>query len=263
MLDRENIAFHVCRQTVSETWQHCLVTDGITDDCYVSNRSRERGYTCPLYIYPDADGYSLFASHDKPNRQPNLNPEIVAALSETHNGEPSPEQVFHYIYAVLHTPTYREKYAEFLRRDFPRVPFTSDRELFATLAGFGARLADLHLLKSSELDPPVCRFEGEGDSVVETTKSKGFRYDADEQRMYINKNQYFAPISSAVYEYRIGGYQVCDKWLKDRKERRLELDDVRAYCRIVTSLDITLEIQQELDDVYKDVENNCVTFETS
>ena len=261
MLDRENIAFHVCRQTVSETWQHCLVTDGITDDCYVSNRSRERGYTCPLYIYPDADGYNLFAGHEESNRQPNLNPEVVAALSEAHDREPSPKEVFHYIYAVLHAPAYRELYAEFLRRKFPRVPFAADRALFARLAAFGARLSDLHLLRSPELDPPVCRFEGEGDSVVATTKSNGFRYEPDEQRMYINRDQYFAPISSAVYEYRIGGYQVCEKWLKDRKERRLELDDIRTYCRMATAIGITLDIQQELDDIYNDVEDNCITFE--
>ena len=99
--------------------------------------------------------------------------------------------------------------------------------------------------------------------MIATSKSKGFRYDIDEQRMYVNGTQYFDTISSAVYEYRIGGYQVCEKWLKDRKERRLELDDIRTYCRMVTALDKTLVIQQELDDVYEDVENNCISFEIS
>lgn len=263
LLDRENIAFHVCGQTVSETWQHCFVTDGITDDCYVSNRSRERGYTCPLYTYTDTEIYNLFAGHDQPNRQPNLNPEILAALSKVHKREPSPEEVFHYVYAVLHAPAYREKYAEFLRRKFPRVPFAADRRLFASLAAFGTRLTDLHLLKSSELDPPVCQFEGEGDSVVETTKSKGFGYDSDAQRMYINRRQYFTHISKAVYDYRIGGYKVCEKWLKDRKERRLEFRDIQTYCRVVTALEKTLEIQTKIDDLYFEVEDNCVKIETS
>ena len=262
LLGRGNVAFHVCRQTVSGTWQHCLVTDGITDDCYVSNKSRERGYTCPLYTYSDADVYNLFSDSDNPTSKPNLNPEIVAALSKAYNRELSPEQVFYYIYAVLYAPSYREKYVEFLRRKYPRIPFAADSELFTKLAGFGMRLADLHLLKSSELDPPISRFEGEGDSVIATSKSKGFRYKANEQRMYINETQYFDSISSAVYEYQIGGYQVCDKWLKDRKERSLKLDDIRTYCRMVTALAKTLEIQQELDDVYEDVEENCVTFET-
>ena len=101
----------------------------------------------------------------------------------------------------------------------------------------------------------------EGDAVVARTKAKGFRYDPDEQRMYVNKTQYFGPIPATVYEYRIGGYQVCDKWLKDRKERRLELDDIRTYCRMVTAIGITRTIQQELDMVYADVEDNCVSVE--
>ena len=178
-----------------------------------------------------------------------------------HGSEPSPEEIFYYIYAILHAPTYREKYAEFLRSDFPRIPFTADRELFTQLAAFGKRLADLHLLTSSELDPPACHFEGDGDTIVAKTKAQGFRYDPDECRMYVNKTQYFGPISPDVYEYRIGGYQVCDKWLKDRKDRHLELDDIRNYCRMVTAIGITLEIQQELDILYDNVENNCVLIE--
>ena len=118
---------------------------------------------------------------------------------------------------------------------FPRIPFTSNSALFAKLAELGGRLADLHLLRSPELDPPTCRFEGKGDAVVARTKAQGFCYDADGQRMYVNKTQYIGPVSPEVYKYRIGGYQVCDKWLKDRKDRRLTLDDIRTYCRLVTA----------------------------
>ena len=212
----------------------------------------------PLYLYPAADRDDLFAHHEASEQQPNLNPKLVETLTEAHGQAPSPEEIFHYIYAILHAPTYREKYAEFLRTDFPRVPFAGDRKLFAALAALGTRLADLHLLTSPELDPPTCRFEGQGDAVVARTKAQGFNYDTDAQRMYINKTQYFGPVSPEVYEYQIGGYQVCDKWLKDRKERRLDLDDIRTYCRMVTAIGLTLAIQQELDTVYADVENNLV-----
>ena len=173
-----------------------------------------------------------------------------------------PKKILYYIYAILHAPTYREKYAEFLRSDFPRVPFIADRELFTQLAAFGKRLADLHLLTSPELDPPACRFEGEGDAMVAQTKTLGFHYATDECRMYINKTQYFGSISPEIYEYRIGGYQVCDKWLKDRKKRHLELDDIRTYCRLVTAIGITVGIQQELDILYPDSEQNLVTIPT-
>ena len=212
----------------------------------------------PLYLYPAADRDDLFAHHEASERQPNLNPKLIAALTEAHGRAPSPEEIFHYIYAILYAPSYREKYAEFLRTDFPRIPFTKARALFTNLAAFGSRLADLHLLRSPELDPPTCRFEGRGDSVVARTGAQGFRYDADEQRMYVNKMQYFGPVSQEVYEYQIGGYQVCDKWLKDRKERRLELTDIRIYCRMVTTIERTLAIQQELDIVCADAENNLM-----
>ena len=254
MLAGENLALHVCRQTVSEKWQHCFVTNGITDDCYVSNKTRERGYTHPLYLYPTADSGDLFAQPGLSEREANLNPKLVAALTEAHGSSPSPEAIFHYIYAVLYAPTYRTKYAEFLRIDFPRIPFTTNRELFVELANLGARLAGLHLLESSELDPPACRFEGKGDARVAKTRAQGFRYDPDEQRLYINKTQYFGPVTRDIYEYRIGGYQVCQKWLKDRKERRLALDDIRTYCRLVTSIGRTLTIQQQIDTLYPEAD---------
>ena len=262
ILTGENLALHICRQIVSKTWQHCWVTNGITDDCYVSNKTRERGYTHPLYLYPTADHSDLFAHHETSERQLNLNSGLVTALTEAHGEAPSPEAIFHYIYGVLHAPTYREKYVEFLRTDFPRVPFTTDKELFAELAASGKRLADLHLLKSPELDPPTCRFEGQGDMVVARTKARGFRYDLEEQRMYVNRTQYFGPIPSRVCKYRIGGYQVCDKWLKDRKERCLDLDDVRTYCRMVTAIGLTITIQERINGLYPSAEKDIVTIPT-
>ncbi len=205
-------------------------------------------YYFPLYLHITAS-----------DRRPNLNTKLAEVLAGVHGLTPEPEAIFHYVYALLHSPGYRDKYAEFLRSDFPRVPFTTDRELFAKLAAFGKRLVELHQLTSPELDSPSCRFEGEGDSVVAKAKAQGFRYDADEQRMYISKAQYFGPIPSEVFEHRIGGYQVCDKWLKDRKERRLDLNDIRTYCRMVTAIGITLEIQEQLDTVYAEVEESFVS----
>lgn len=215
----------------------------------------------PLYLYPTSDQNDFFAQLESTKRQPDLNPNLIVALDKSHGSKPLPKEIFYYIYAILHAPIYRGKYAEFLRIDFPRVPFTADRELFAQLTAFGKRLTDLHLLTSPELDPPTCRFEGEGDSVVMRTKAQGFRYAPDECRMYINKTQYFGPISPEIHAYRVGGYQVCDKWLKDRKNRPLELHDIRTYCQMVTALWRTLEIQQELGILYDDVEDNCVLIE--
>ena len=243
MLVGENLALMMPKQHKNEFG--VLATKFIS--AHKSVAAYDINYHFPLYTYLMAD-----------DRRSNLKPELVATLTAAHSRVPSPEEIFQYIYTILYAPAYREKYAEFLRIDFPRVPFTADRELFAKLAALGARLTDLHLLTSPELDPPTCRFEGEGNMVVARTRAKGFRYDPDAQRMYINKTQYFGPIPAEVYEYRIGGYQVCDKWLKDRKERRLKLDDIRTYCRMVTAIKRTLEIQKELDTVYSDIENDLV-----
>ena len=257
MLNGKNLALHTCRQIVSEKWEHCLVTNGITDDCYVSNRTRERGYAHPLYL-------SLIDDSDDPRayqeRRANIDSRIQSVLKDAHGETLTPEDIFHYIYAILYAPVYREKYAELLRREFPRVPFTSDRELFAEIASLGARLTELHLLTSPELDAPTCRFPVQGEMNVAKTKAQGFRYDPDAERMYINKTQFFGPISEEIYRYRIGGYQVCEKWLKDRKDRRLKLEDIQTYCRIVTAIGHTIRIQEQLDDLYPEVEKDLVSI---
>jgi very-short-patch-repair endonuclease len=187
---------------------------------------------------------------------------IAEALRQT-NAAPTitPEQVFHYIYAVLYAPSYRERYADFLRLDFPRIPFPRDREVFEAMAELGARLVALHLLRSSELDPPLPRFEGEGDNRVAKTGHKGFRYEAESERVYINPTQYFAPVPKEVWEYAIGGYQVCHKWLKDRTGRQLTLDEIRNYCRIVTALSRTIALQEAIDVVYSRVEESPLHLE--
>ena len=124
----------------------------------------------------------------------------------------------------------------------------------------GARLTEFHLLTSPELDPPTCRFEGKGENTVAKTKAEGFYYDLKLERRYVNKTHYFGPIPRDVYEYRIGGYQVCDKWLKDRKGRPLH--DFRTYCKMVTAIGKTIEIQKELDTLYTDVEKDLETIPT-
>jgi hypothetical protein len=256
MLAGENLALITPKQHKDEFGALATETIG----AHKSVAAYDINYYFPLYLYPSADRGDLFAHHEPTERQPNLNPKLVAALTEAYGLEPTPEDIFHYIYAVLYAPAYREKYAEFLRMDFPRVPFTADAKLFQKLAALGARLTALHLLTSPELDPPACRFEGEGDSRIAKGRKAGLRYEPGEQRVYINATQYFAPVREAVWSYQVGGYQVCEKWLKDRQERRLEFDDIRTYCHIVTALGRTLVIQTEIDALYPGVEKSVVAI---
>jgi len=257
MLAGENVALIVPRRVeYAGTWQHAFVCRQMSEHVVVSLKTID--YHFPLYLYPETDRRDLFAPLESSQRRPNLNPQVAAALAAEYGREPTPEEVFHYVYAVLYAPTYREQYAEFLRIDFPRIPFAADYEVFEALAALGARLAALHLLKSPELDPPAARFEGQGDGRV--AKGRGLHYDAEAGRVYINPTQYFAPVPAEVWEYRIGGYQVCEKWLKDRQGRRLELEDVRTYCRIATALEQTIELQQEIDALYLAAEAETVTL---
>ena len=157
----------------------------------------------------------------------------------------------------MYAPIYRKKYAEFLKTDFPRVPFTKNGDLFLQLAEFGKRLADLHLLKSKELDVPIAKFHGAGDNSVEKIKlcgSSKLPQSLNRVVVYINSTQYFSGISKEVWNYHIGGYQVLNKWLKDRKKRKLSVEEIKTYCRIVTALSKTMEIQGEIDKIYPKVE---------
>ena len=150
----------------------------------------------------------------------------------------TPEDIFYYIYGVFYSNIYRKTYAEFLRIDFPRVPFTADYDLFKKMGELGKELADLHLLKSPALDPPLAKYQGSGNN----DRIEKITYNEDEQRIYINKDKYFEGIATEVWNYHIGGYQVLHKYLKDRKDRIM--DDAPRYCRIVTALSKTIEIQK-------------------
>jgi predicted helicase len=219
-------------------------------------------YYFPLYLYPDASQKSLFSDlAPGVERKPNLNPKVVAALTAAYGQEPTPEDIFSYVYAVLYAPAYREKYAAFLKTDFPRLPFTANFERFQALAALGKRLVDLHLLRSGELDPPAARFEGKGDYRVARGLSQGLRYEPKEERVYINKTQYFAPVPLELWEYQIGGYQVLEKWLKDRQDRPLALEEIKTYCRVVTAIQRTIALQEEIDALYPEAEARIVRVE--
>lgn len=256
MLVGENVALITARSNKSPTVDHFFCSEHIVET--KCGESTVQSYTFPLYLFPDSSRKDLFAHLESSERRPNLNSKIIETLAHAYEHKPSPEDIFHYVYAVLYAPAYREKYSEFLRMDFPRIPFTADAGLFAELAALGKRLVELHLLRSTELDPPVCRFDGQGDSRIAKGKKNGLRYEPAAERVCINKSQFFAPVSPVVWEYRVGGYQVCEKWLKDRIERRLELDEIRTYCRIVTALNLTIIIQTEIDAIYEQAENETI-----
>ena len=251
-----NLALCVCRVVKSPVWQHALITDQITDKSYISNRTSESTYVFPLYLYPNPEELGISTE-----RSLNFKPAFLTTLSEA-LGLPqvapfnlpegvSPEEILAYIYAILYSPKYRERYYEFLKYGFPRIPLPRDIEHFRTLAALGQRLIDSHLLRDispADVAPTstrvsaVHRFEGEGDGVVAQV-----RYS--DGQIWINPTQYFTDVSLAVWEYEIGAYQVCEKWLKDRRGEALSHTEVRQYRAILVAVAETLRVMAEIDGV--------------
>ena len=251
----QNIGFLFTRPQSPKYEFSVIVSEKIIDQCAIGNKSAGAGisYIAPLYLYPEQDKKDLFSHKKGVKKQANINPEILSAFSEVFKKEPTIEEIFYYIYGVLYSNIFRTKYAQFLKTDFSRIPFTKNHKLFKEVVDNGERLVDLHLLKSNKLDQPIAKFQGKGDNRVEKVKY-------EQGKGYINNDQYFEGITEEIWKYQIGGYQVCAKWLKDRKERILSLDDIKHYCWVVTALDKTIEIQKEIDNLYPEIEKEIIEF---
>jgi predicted helicase len=261
IMDKNNLVLSLTRRLRDPEWRHVLTTSRITDKTLLS--SRDNCYCFPLYLYQSdrrvkkdltKNILMLFEpGAEYEAKSSNIYPEIAGILSRHYKKSSTPEEIFYYIYAVLYSETYRTKYAEFLKIDFPRIPFTRDYELFMKLAEYGKALVDLHLLKSSELDHPISKCQGDCEAKVEKPQ-----YDDKLKRVYANKDLFFENVSSEMWNYQIGGYQVCDKWLKDRKGRSLSVEEIRVYCKIVTAIQKTIEIQTAIDELHEEVEKAVI-----
>lgn len=235
---KNNISIILPRQTKDE-WS---VFASLSLSGHKSNSVYDISSIFPLYIYPQAPNDLL--NEPAPERRPNLSDEFVADLKAAQGRAISPEDTLAYLYAVLYTPGYRTRYADFLRRDFPRVPLTRDQKLFKQLVALGHELIGLHTLQTAA--PRITGFPvaGTGEVVkVRYTIAAG----QDKGRVWINDSQYFDAVPQAVWDMHIGGYRVAEKWLKDRKGRLLTYDDITHYQNVVAALDRTLTVQRELD----------------
>ena len=200
----------------------------------------------PLYLYP-TDGEEKLGE----TRKPNLDEKIWRKIDKCTKLETTPEQVFDYIYGVLHTPSYREKYKEFLKIDFPRIPYPENKKEFERIASIGNKLRKLHLME--EIPPQATSFDIEGDNAVSEIR---FEKEIPDQvgedisgKVYINKTQYFGNIPEIAWNFYIGGYQPAQKWLKDRKNRTLTYDDISHYRKIIAILLETHKLMQTLDEI--------------
>ncbi|MBI5385910.1 MAG: N-6 DNA methylase [Verrucomicrobia bacterium] len=290
LLAGENIGVITTRQTKEEF--------GILATSLIAGHKSCAAYDIntifPLYLYPNGETemQGELVPHEN-GRRPNLDAEFVRQFEQSlgltfvPDGRGNlkktfgPEDIFHYAYAIFHAPSYRERYAEFLKCDFPRVPVVSDLTLFRRLCQCGHRLADLHTMR--EAGPDTIPFDVTGDNVVEQVvyvppkiarsgeaKARAVRQAelsaelSNEEterpslpagpsgRVYINAKQYFEGITPVVWQFRLGGYQVCEKWLKDRKGRVLTHDDIEHYQRTVSALAETRTLMAQIESLIAD-----------
>ena len=232
-----NIGLVAPRQCAGE-WSYVFITDKVADFNFIGTAGRfGSGNIFPLYLY-DENGL----------RKPNLKEGILGEIEKI-IGKVTPENIFDYIYGVLHVPSYRKKYNEFLKINFPRVPYPKDKKSFDKFVAFGAELRLLHLLKSPKINEFITTYSVTGSDVVQKVEYK-------DGNLYINSEQYFGNIPEAVWKFYIGGYQPAQKWLKDRKGRTLTNEDIEHYQKMIVALFETEKIMKKIDEEISIVENS-------
>ena len=221
----ENIGL-ISKRGTSGNWNELFVTEQLMDLNYLSAQT----YVFPLYICTN-NGSKVV----------NLRREIMDEIEKI-VGKTVPGDIFDYVYAVLHSPKYRGQYKEFLKIDFPRVPYPKDKKQFGELVTLGRELREIHLLKSSRVNEFITTYPVAGSDTVERVSYK-------DGSVFINKEQYFGNVPEIVWNFYIGGYQPAQKWLKDRKDRSLTNEDIEHYQKIIVALVETNRLMKEIDKV--------------
>lgn len=261
LLNRDNVALITNRQCKTVNYQHSFITNK-PNDLHITETANANPYTFPLYLYPVTNDQQTIG--ETTARKPNLKAEIVKELAKnldltfvTEKQDTqdvfAPIDILDYIYAVLHSPTYREKYKEFLKIDFPRVPYPKNKNTFWQLVNLGGELRQIHLLESPKVEQFITIYPKDGNNKITTRIVKTDWEIIDNKgayplgRIYINETQYFDNIPLTAWEFYIGGYQPAQKWLKDRKGRTLTYDDIRHYQKIIVALFETDRVMREVD----------------
>ncbi len=258
---KENLVLNFPK-IVKVDWCHSLITKSIPTAISMDINGT---YFAPLYLYPETNGQQTIGQSTE--RTPNLNATIVKQIAdklgltftnekETTENTFAPIDLLDYIYAVLHSPIYREKYKEFLKIDFPRVPYPKDKDTFGQLVKLGGQIRQIHLLESPIVEQYITQYPIDGNNVVvkphyeNSPPLEGCPQDGVVLgKVYINDTQYFANVPQIAWEFYIGGYQPAQKWLKDRKGRTLEFDDILHYQKIIVALTETDRLMKEIDTI--------------
>ncbi len=233
MLVGENIGLCVSRrQEIGGEWRHGFITDKIIQ--IHAGVVKEGTYLMPLYHYDSVIGKTI--------RRENIEPKFRRWIDDHYGTAHTPEDILGCIYATMHSPDYRNRYADFLRSDFPRIPFPADNNEFKRLATIGTELINAHLLREN------CTGNlGQLDGTSTSHKVEKIKYDEKTERLYFNQNEYFSPIPPEVFNFQIGGYQPLDKYLKSRKNRTLILDETETIQKVTNAIAFTIGKMGEID----------------
>ena len=246
---RDNLLLITTRMTKGETFAHVFVSNGLAEAIVLSSKTSNSAYAFPMYVY-DGNAAALLASDRKESFAPTFRNAVTKAIDLS----PSAEELFYFIYSTLHSSAFRSRYAEFLKTDFPRVPLPGSLKLFRSLAHLGGQLIAMHLMESPTRDhfittytgpknPEVGRVGWSDDTVwLDATATK-------KGQLATPGTIGFRGVPEVVWSFRIGGYQVCEKWLKARKGRTLSKDDIAHYQKIVVALAETIRLMKEIDEV--------------
>lgn len=238
----DNLALISARSNKTNTMDHFFCSDSITEA--KAAESSTQSYAFPLYIYDKGTQTKLDNSEQK-EKNVNINSDLLEELEGKYEVEISPRKIFNYIYGVIHSSEYRDTYSEFMKTDFPRIPFPKSKTAFDNFARLGEKLVKLHLLEvdtHSDVKYP----EG-GDNKVE-------KVDYEDQNIYINDSQYFEGINEDVWEFTVGGYQVLKYWLKKRKGTEISSGEIQDFIQIIGAIEKTLSIIEKVDEEYVEAE---------
>ena len=261
MLDESNIALVICRQSISDKWAHIMVAKGLIDACYISSQSSETATIYPLNINNSNEGFE-FGNSKEPNFSPAFLKDISAAIDTPQsekNGIPKgfiPEDILYYIYAILSSPLYRTRYEEFLKTDFPKVQLPKSINFFKQISELGSKLVKFHLLDflTESYDLNV---------VLRDSKNIVEKVSYSDETIWINRDKTFGfkEIPEEVWKFQIGGYSVCEKWLKDRQPKKgrnqsegqpLLENDINHFHKIIIAIKETINTMNEIDQRIND-----------
>ena len=235
-IKHNNIGLIVTKSNRQLSLGYCYISESIIDR-HILDSAADATYIFPLYLYPEEGSIET-------ERRANLDEKILAQINTIIGKETTPEEIFDYIYGVLHSPAYRAKYKEFLKVDFPRIPYPKNADEFEHFRSFGNQLRELHLMHKVPESPVT--FPETGSMMVDAIRPIENVDDGYSYSVYINDNQYFANVPREAWEFYIGGYQPAQKWLKDRKGRTLSFDDIEHYRKIISVLIETKAIMEKI-----------------